>query len=143
MKAFRLYNLSELGPASPLHFLERAGAEGYRDYVKWPYLKTGFYPTRDGEKVPLADLDLRVEEVEINAVMVPELELLLIERDGIVGNCYVLPGKCYDPDSWAPASAAELGNPQAGPLLEEAQRRFRQDSHLEERAKLKDPRWHS
>ena len=143
MKAFRLYNLTELGPASPLHFLERAGAEGYREYVTWPYEKTGHYPLRDGTKVRLADLDLRVEEFDLNAVLVPELEMLLIERDGVIGHCFILPGKCFDPDSWEPASAAELGNPQAGPLLEEAQRKMKQDSHLEERAKMRDPRWHS
>lgn len=143
MKAFRLYNLSELGPASPLQFLERAGAEGYREYVKWPYLKVGQFPLHDGSSIPLDDLDLRIEEVEINATLVPELELLLVERNGLIGTCYVLPGKCFDPDSWAPASSLELSNPQAGKLLDEAERRMRMDSQYEQRPKDKDPRWHS
>lgn len=135
MKAYRLYNLTELGPASPLHFLEKGGAEGYRAYVKWPYEKGGRYPLHDGSSIALNDLDLRVEEVDLNGVQIPELELLLIERDGLIGTCYVLPGKSFDPDSWAPANTAELSHPQAGPLLEEAQRRLKQDP------KLKDPRW--
>lgn len=143
MKAYRLHNLTELGPAAPLHFLERAGAEGYRDYVLWPYKKTGRFPLHAGGSVKLDDVDLRVEEIDLNAVLVPELELLLLERNGLIGTCYVLPGKCYDPDSWVPANATELGNPQAGPLLEEAQRRLKQDAGLEERAKLRDPRWHN
>lgn len=125
MKAFRLYNLTELSPASPLHFLEKAGAEAYRDYVKWPYEKTGRFPLRDGSSVRLADLDLRTEEVEINAVAVPSQELLLIERDGLIGLCYLLPGNCYNPDDWAPASAAELAYPEAGVLLDQAKRHLR------------------
>lgn len=125
MKAFRLYNLTELGPASPLHFLEKAGADGYRDYVRWPYEKTGRYPLHQGGSVPLADLDLRTEEVDVNAVLVPELEILLVERDGFVGTCHLLPGNCFNPDNWAPASSAELAHPEAGKLLDEAQKRLR------------------
>lgn len=124
MKTFRLYNLTELGPASPLHFLERSGAEAYRDYVRWPYGNSGRYPLHAGGSVPLADLDLRTEQVDLNGVLIPELELILLERDGMIGTCHVLPGHCFDPDSWEPANMAELGHPQAGALIEEAQRRL-------------------
>ena len=125
MKAFRLYNLTELGPASPLHFLERAGAEGYRDYVLWPYKNSGLFPLQAGGSIKLDVLDLRVEEADLNAVLLPELELLLMERDGVVGSCYVLPGRCFNPDDWSPSGAAELAQPEAGRLLEEAKRRLR------------------
>jgi hypothetical protein len=125
MKAFRLYNLTELGPASPLHFLEKSGAEGYRDYVRWPYLNSGRYPLSIGGTVPLEDLDLRTEQVDLNAVVIPELELVLLERDGIIGTCHILSGQCFDPDAWEPANISELANPQAGPLIEAAQQRLR------------------
>ncbi len=125
MIAYHLYNLTELGPASPLHFLERKAAEGYREYVKWPYEKAGSFPLHDGSSVALADLDLRVEEVELNAVLVPEQELLLVERDGLIGICYLLPGRCFDPDSWTPANSVELGHPLAGALLDAAKRRLK------------------
>jgi hypothetical protein len=125
MKAYRLYNLTALGPASPLHFLEKAGAEGYRDYVRWPYANSGRYPVPNGRSVSLADLDLRTEEVELNAVLIPELELVLVEREGLIGTCHLLPGNCFDPDAWEAGGMAELAHPQAGALIEEAQRRLK------------------
>jgi hypothetical protein len=125
MKAYRLHNRSEPGPASPLHFLSKAGADGYRDYFRWPYQNTGRYPLHQGGSIPVADLDLRTEEVEVKAVLAPELDLLFVERDGAIGVCYLLPGDCFNPDDWAPANPLELGHPEAGKLLAEAQKRLR------------------
>ena len=82
-------------------------------------------PEMWGGSVTLADLDLRVEEVEFNAVLIPELELVLVERDGLIGTCHLLPGDCFDPDDWEPASSAELGQPEAAGLIEEAGKRLR------------------
>jgi hypothetical protein len=128
MRAYRLYNRTEPGPATPFLFLEKAGAEGYRDYIRWPYQNTGRFPLHQGGSLALADLDLRTEEVDVHAVLVPELDLFLVERDGAVGSCYLLPGDCFNPDDWIPANAVELGHPEAGKLLEAAQRRLKAGS---------------
>ncbi len=141
MRVYRLYNLTELGPASPLHFLKKVGAENYRDLVRWPYANSKRYPLHEGGSVALDDLDLRTEELDLNAVLVPELELLLVERDGLVGTCYVLPGDCFDPDSWAPANIQELSDPRSGALLTEAQRRLHLSVKVENEVKKQDPRW--
>jgi hypothetical protein len=141
MKAFRLFNLTELSPASPLYFLERSGAEGYRSYVRWPYGHTGRWPLQSGGSIPLTELDLRTEEVDLPAVRVPELEMILLVRDSIIGCCYLLPGDCFNPDQWEHLSATDLSDPHNGPLLHDAQKKLRLDQHLAEQAPDKDLRW--
>lgn len=122
MKLYRLYNLTELGPASALLFTKREDAEAYKDLVKWPYAETGRWPLIGGGSVALEQVDLRVESVDMAAVVVPEAEQVLWERDGMLGSAPWLPGDCFNPDEWKPFSAADLAHPVTGIRLEQAWR---------------------
>ena len=141
MKVYRLHNRSDHAPASPLTFLERSGAENYRAYVRWPYLKTGRYPLGHGGSIELDALDLRTEELELNATVIVELDIILIEKQGLVGSCHLLPGACFDPDTWEPANMAELSHPQAGALLDAAKEQLSHDANAKDQPGHKDPRW--
>lgn len=120
MKLFRLYNLTELGPASGLHFMDRAKAEAYKDLVKWPYADTGLWPMADGSRVLLKDVDLRVETVDLKALALPNLDMVLMEQNATLGSCPLLPGDCFDPDEWRAFGPVEMTHPTLGPQLEQA-----------------------
>jgi hypothetical protein len=120
VKLYRLYNLTELGPASGLHFFDRAKAEAYKELVKWPYADTGLWPMADGSRVLLKDVDLRVETVELKVLPLPNLDLVLSEQNELLGSCPLLPGDCFDPDDWKAFGPAELTHPTLGPQLDQA-----------------------
>lgn len=121
MKFYRLYNLTELEPAAALHFLKRESAEKYRELVKWPYANDGLWPLHKGGSIPLASLDLRVESVELPAVVLDAFDIVVFEREGKLGSAPYIPGECFNPDEWQPCSALDLASPVLGPRLLEAQ----------------------
>jgi hypothetical protein len=126
MKLYRLYNLTELGPASGLHFFKREGAEAYKDLVKWPYADSGRWPLSNGSTVPLSLVDLRVEEAEMDVLLAPEQEAVIWEQEKALGSAPLLPGDCFDPDEWRAYSSADLANPVTGIRVEQAWRRHKQ-----------------
>lgn len=120
MKLYRLYNLSELGPACALHFLKREGAEAYKDLVRWPYVNEGRWPLPSGASLPLDQVDLRVEVVEKPVSVEPFLESVLWEHGGELGGAPLLLGDCFDPDEWLAYTPADFGHPVIGPRLDQA-----------------------
>jgi hypothetical protein len=122
MKLYRLFNLTELGPASGLLFFKREGAEGYKDLVKWPYADSGRWPLAGGGSVALEQLELRVEAVDMAVAVEPLLDAVVWEQQGRLGGAPLLPGDCFDPDEWLPYSPADLAHPVTGIRLEQARR---------------------
>ena len=120
MKCYRLYNHTELAPASGLLFLKREDAEKYKDVVRWPYASTGFWPLPDGREVRLEALDLRVQLLTLAAVLERALAVVVMERDGRLGGAALLAGDCFDPEDWEPCAPAGLAHPVQGPLWEQA-----------------------
>ena len=120
MKLYRLYNLTELGPASGLHFFKREGAEAYKDLVKWPYADSGRWPLAGGGSVALAQVDLRVESIDVTLLLLPALDMVLWEQMGVLGAAPLLPGDCFDPDEWAGYSSGDFAHPTLGLQLETA-----------------------
>lgn len=125
MRLYRLLNLTQHGPAAGLYFLKREGADRYKDLVKWPYANEGRWPLPGGGDLPLDALDLRVEALERAVLVEPVLGLAVFELNGQLGGAPFLPGDCYDPDEWMPASPADLAHPVNGPRWEEALRQLR------------------
>jgi hypothetical protein len=124
LKLYRLHNSTEPGPASPLHFLKREDCDAYKDFVRWPYQNDGRYPLHQGGSIPLDKLELRIEELSMEAVLLPELEWILFLRDHALGSCAMLPGDCFNPDSWQPVGSLEAVHPVHGPLIEAAKKRL-------------------
>jgi hypothetical protein len=120
MRVYRLFNLSEHGPASGLHFLDRDEADRYRELVKWPYANEGTWPLADGRELPLERVELRVEPLERRWLAEPELGVVVFEQEGQLGGAPLLPGNCFDPDEWQAAPATELANPETAALWEKA-----------------------
>ncbi len=120
MKLYRLYNLTELGPASSLSFLKREGAEAYKDLVKWPYADSGRWPLAMGGSVALDQVDLRVEALDMDVVIEPTLDVALWEQHGVLGGASMLPGDCFNPDEWHAYGSADFAHPVTGPRLEQA-----------------------
>lgn len=125
MRLYRLYNLTELGPASGLSFFKREGAEAYKDLVKWPYANSGRWPLAGGGSVALDQVDLRVESVDQNVLVEPSLETVLWEQDGQLGGAPLLPGDCFNPDEWRAYGPADFANPVSGLRLEQAWRQLK------------------
>jgi hypothetical protein len=126
VKLYRLYNLTELGPASGLHFFSRDQAEAYKELVKWPYAETGRWPLADGSTVPLKDVDLRIEDTSLAALALPGLDAVLWEQGGQLGAAPLIPGNCFDPDEWRPYTASDMAHPTLGPQLESAWKALKQ-----------------
>jgi hypothetical protein len=120
VKLYRLYNLSETAPAAGLHFLKREDAERYKEVVRWPYEASGRWPRADGGEIPLEQLDLRVEVVELPVLVDRSLELVLARHEGQLGSAPLLAGDCFDPRAWEACSPEDLAHPLLGPLLENA-----------------------
>lgn len=120
MRLYRVWNLSEHGPATPLHFLERQGADRFVTIFRWPHEPSGFYLRQDGGELPLAELQLRVESVDMPVLVDEGLESVFSFNNGELGRCYLLPGRCFDPDDWKPVSEVEWGTPGINEKLEEA-----------------------
>ena len=118
MRVYRLFNVTEHGPASGLHFLERQQAEQYRELVKWPYANEGRWPLADGRELPLDRVELRVEPLERHWVVEPELGQVIFEQEGQLGGAPLLPGNCFDPDEWQAAPLADLASPELAVLWE-------------------------
>jgi hypothetical protein len=125
LKLHRLYNLTELQPAAGLHFIRREDAERYKELVRWPYVNEGRWPLADGRSVSLDKLDLRIESVDLPAVLEESLVVVVMERDGKLGSAPFLTGDCFDPDEWQPFSALELAHPVHGPRIEMARQRLK------------------
>lgn len=121
MKLYRLYNLTELAPAAPLHFLKREDAEQYKEVIRWPYEAGGRWPMAKGGEIPLEQLDLRVEVVDLPVVLDRALDLVLAKHEGRLGAAPLLAGDCFDPRSWEACTPEELAHPARGPLLAKAQ----------------------
>jgi hypothetical protein len=120
MKAYRLFNQTELEPAATLLFLRRQDAEAFRETVLWPYANEGRWPLKNGASLPLRLMEFRAESLNLAAEAVPELGLVLSERAGTPGACPLLPGDCFDPDQWQALPPGELEHPERGPLLQGA-----------------------
>jgi hypothetical protein len=125
VKFYRLYNQTELKPASGLLFLKREDALKYQDLVRWPYANSGRWPLPGGLDMPLALLDLRVEAVDFPGVLEKTLSLVVLEREGRLGGAALLPGDCFDPGEWEAFTPEELAHPVHGPLMEQAGKRLR------------------
>jgi hypothetical protein len=120
MKLYRLYNLTEQAPAAGLHFLKREDAERYKEVIRWPYEAGGRWPTATGREIPLEQLDLRVEVVELPVHIDRVLELALALHEGRLGSAPLLAGDCFDPRGWEACTPEDLAHPLRGPLLENA-----------------------
>lgn len=118
MRLYRVYNLTELGPASGLLFFKREDAEKYKELVKWPYVNDGRWPLSGGGSVPLNELELRVESLDMDVLPDQELDQVLWEQAGVLGAAPLLPGDCFDPDQWCAYSPADLANVHLGSRLE-------------------------
>lgn len=126
MKLHRLFNLTELEPATGLYFIRHEDAEKFKQMIVWPYLSEGRWPLAAGHSIPLAKLDLRVETVDLAAVVDESLMLVVMEHAGKLGTAPFLTGDCFNPDDWAPCSASDLSHPIIGPRLAIAQQRLKQ-----------------
>jgi len=125
MKLYRLYNLSELGPACGLHFLKREGAEGFKDLIRWPYINDSRWPLVNGGTLPLDQVDLRVEVLDKPVAVESFLESVVWEQQGQLGGAPLLLGDCFDPDEWQPYPKADFDNPVLGPRLDQAWQRLK------------------
>jgi hypothetical protein len=128
MKLYRLFNLTELEPATGLYFVRLEGAEQYKQLILWPYRNEGRWPLADGRSIPLEKLDLRVETVELQVCVEEQLMVVVMEHAGKLGTAPFLTGDCFNPDDWTPVSAAELAHPVHGPLLAAAQHKLKMGS---------------
>lgn len=124
MKVYRLRNHSEGAPASSLLFLRREDAERYKELVLWPYANSGFWPLAAGGELPLDQVDLRAEAVELDACVEESLGLAVMMNAGRLGGVALLPGDCFDPDEWEPCAPEELAHPVRGPLWAQARARL-------------------
>jgi hypothetical protein len=128
VRLFRLYNRTELVPASGLLFLMREDAEKYKDLVRWPYAESGRWPLPGGREIPLEALDLRVDVVDIAGVLERALSLVVMEREGRLGGAALLSGDCFDPGEWEVFTPEDLAHPVRGPLMEQAGKKLRGES---------------
>jgi hypothetical protein len=124
MKLYRLYNLTELAPAAPLHFLKRDDAEQYKEVIRWPYAAGGRWPLAKGGEIPLEQLDLRVEVVDLPVLVDRDLDQVLAKFEDRLCAAPLLAGDCFDPRAWEACSPEELAHPLRGPLLARAQTRL-------------------
>ncbi len=124
MRLYRVWNLTEHGPATPLHFLERQGADRFVTIFHWPHETTGLYLSQDGVESPLDQLQLRVESIEMPILVDDALESVFSFKEGELGRSYLLPGRCFDPDDWKPVTEIEWGTTGINAKLEEAGRRL-------------------
>jgi hypothetical protein len=125
LKLYRLYNQTELKPASGLLFLKREDALKYQDLVRWPYANSGRWPLPGGLDIPLDRLDLRVEAVDLPGELEQSLDLVVMEREGRLGGAALLPGDCFDPAEWEAFTPEDLAHPVTGPLMEAAGKKLR------------------
>jgi hypothetical protein len=125
MKLHRLFNLTELEPATGLYFVRMEDAEKFKQMIVWPYVKEGRWPLAAGHSIPLEKLDLRVETVELAAVIEEHMMVVVMEHAGKLGTAPFLTGDCFNPDDWAQCSPLDLAHPIYGPRLELAQQRLK------------------
>jgi len=123
MKLYRLYNQTELKPASGLLFLKREDALKYQDLVRWPYANSGRWPLPGGLDIPLDRLELRVEVVDLPGELEKTLALVVMEHEGRLGGAALLPGDCFRPRGMGGLHAEDLAHPVKGPLMEAAGKR--------------------
>ena len=138
MRVYRLFNHSEHAQATQLHFLDRASAEKYIDTVRWPYENLTYYQLPDGSKIPLKDLDVRVEVVEMPGTYDTELDCIITERDGELGHSDIVPGKAFNPDDWLEFTIKEWMNDKIAPRLDAAETAIRESSKMD---KFMKDRW--
>jgi hypothetical protein len=122
VKAFRLVLSSNGEAASDLHFLDRSDASRYQKILLWPWLSLGYFQAESGEKFPLAGLQFRVEPVILPGIHEPELDWVVWRKDGLLGSCPIVPGRCFDPSSWRPISDHDRRDPIIAPKIAHAER---------------------
>lgn len=122
MKAFRLVLSPDDLPASPLHFLDRSDASRYQKILLWPWEALGYFQTETGNKIPLGQLQMRVEPVSIPGIFEPDLDWVLWKVDGKLGFVPLVPGRCFDPGAWRTIHDHDIRDPMMAPKIAHASR---------------------
>ena len=124
MRLYRVWNLTEHGPATPLHFLDRPSADRFVVIFKWPHEPSGLYLRQDGSEIPLAELQLRIESVDMPVMVDQALDSVFSFKEGELGRSFLLPGHCFDPDDWRSVTEIEWSTPGINEQLEAAGKRL-------------------
>jgi hypothetical protein len=124
MKAFRLVLDPGGIPASPLHFLDRGDASQYQKILLWPWKVLGYFQSADGAKWPLEGLRFRVEPALLPGIHDPALDWVLWRNQNVLGYVPLIPGRCFDPESWRAIQDQDLRDPILAPQIAEAERQL-------------------
>jgi hypothetical protein len=122
MKIFRVINLSDhYLPATNLVFLDRADAQRYQKVLLWPFETLGYFSNSDGSRMPLDQVQFRVELQMMPAVHHAGLDWILWKKEGKLVYTPVVPGRCFDPEDYRVVGEHEMSDPELGPKIVEAE----------------------
>jgi hypothetical protein len=122
LKCFRIINLSDhYLPATNLYFLDRADAQRYQKVLLWPYETLGYFSNSDGSKLALDAVQFRVELQMLAAIYHAGLDWVLWKKEGKLVYTPLVPGRCFDPESYRQVGEHEMSDPDLGPKIVEAE----------------------
>ena len=128
MKAYHLVIATSGDEASPLHFLDRSDASRYQKILLWPWEHLGHYQAPNGEIVPLAKIQFRVEPVVLPGIYDPDLDWIVWRKNKQLGYAPLVPGRCFDPSAWHLVTDQDRRDPVLSPKLAHAERELDQQN---------------